>query len=131
MVQNGVINAGEELAHIALQDIGKAPRQRLCAVQGAMGTLAEAIGIGVGDKTAFKDRLDEVAERMVHDTVTKGRGGDEASFGFVDVKVGIRARTISAVAQARLQGEQMVFETVLKGRHRWPIALAFAGTAIG
>jgi hypothetical protein len=37
-----------------------------------MGALARAVGIGVEDETALKDRLDDGAERMVDDPIAEG-----------------------------------------------------------
>ncbi len=59
--QNGVIQCREMLHDIGPQHILIALRQPLQAVESAMGALADAIGVAIGDKTRIKDRLDDVA----------------------------------------------------------------------
>ena len=79
LLQNGVVNAGKKLAHINLQDISKLPRMLLAAVAGAMRTFADAVGIAVGDETALKNRLDNIAQSMMYDAITKRGGADQAA----------------------------------------------------
>ncbi len=106
--EDGVIYAGEELAYITGEHIGIATGKVGAAVQGPMGALAHPVGVGIVDETAFKDGLDDLAESVVDDPVTEGRGGDEAALGLVDVEAMVRARAIGLGEQFILELNQVV-----------------------
>ena len=78
--------AGKNWTHVALQHIAEAAGELLAAVQGAVGALAHPVGIAVVDEAALEDRLDDVAQGMVHHPVAKGRGADQPPLGLVDVE---------------------------------------------
>ena len=61
IAQNRVINRRKELHNIALQDVAIAARKLLGAVERAVRALAFAIGVGIVDELALKDRLDDIA----------------------------------------------------------------------
>ena len=81
-----MIDAGKELADVALQHIGGVPRQLLRAIQGAMRALADAVGIRICDKCAFEDGLNEVTERVMNHPVAEGCSGDQPTLGLMNVK---------------------------------------------
>ncbi len=91
-LQDGVVDAGKELAHIALQDIGVAAGKLLGAVQGAVGAFADPVGVRISDEAALEDRLDQVAQGVVDDPVAERGGRDQAALGFVDIKAVYRRR---------------------------------------
>ena len=94
MTQNRMIDAGKELADVALQHIGVVPRQLLRAIQGAVRALTEAVGVRIGDKCAFEDGLDEVTERMMDYPVAEGCGGDQPTLGLVNVEAVVQPRPV-------------------------------------
>ena len=126
-----MIDAGEKLPQVALQHRGVAARQLLHTLQGAVRALAEASGVGVSDEGTLEDRLDEVAQGMVHHAVAERCGGDEAALGFVDEEVRVGAWTIRVGAQGVLERQQVFFQTVFKGGHACLVALAAAGALVG
>ena len=79
-----MVDAGKELAHIALQDVAVAAGILLAAIQGAVRAFADPVGVAVVDEAALKERLDHVAQGVVHDPVAKGRGADQPPLGLVD-----------------------------------------------
>ena len=89
-----MINRRKELDDVALQDVAIFTRELLGAVERGVRPFAAAIGVGIENKCAFKDRLDDVAERVMHDAVAKWRGADESSLAVVQAKVGVRARDV-------------------------------------
>src|SRR5262245_28317139 len=126
-----MIDTGEELPQVTLQDIGVASGKFLRALEGAVCAFTEAVRVRVGNKGALKERLNEVTEGMVHDAVAKRGGGNQPLFGLVDEEVGVGARAISMGAQGILQGQKIIFQAVFKGGDGWVSTLTFAGTAVG
>jgi hypothetical protein len=63
---------------------------------GRVRAFTDAIGKAVGDEQALETRLDQVAQGVVHHTVTKGRGADGPPLGFVDDEVHVTAWFILA-----------------------------------
>ena len=59
--QDGVIDAGKELPHVALQDVGVAAGEPLAAIQRAVRALADAVGVAISDERALEERLDKIA----------------------------------------------------------------------
>ncbi len=68
--------------HITLEDIAVGPCPFRELPQGSVAAIAFAGGVGVGDETTLADGADDVAERMVDDTVPVGCSGDEPRLGF-------------------------------------------------
>lgn len=112
--QNCIIDAREELPHVARPHVLEPPRELLASVERAMRALTDAIRVRVKDEAALEDRLDEVAQGVVHDTIAKRRGADEPAFGFVDVKAFVGPGAIGLGAQLVLQFKKMVFQTMLE-----------------
>ena len=97
LMQDGVVYGWKELADIALQLVRELSRELLRTVQGAVSTLADAVGVAVEDETSFKERFDQVTERMMDDTITEGCGGDQAALRLVDEETGIGSGAIREI----------------------------------
>ncbi len=104
-VQNGVIDAGKELAQIKWHGKFVPPRKFLAAIQRTVRAFTDAVGVRVEDKTALEDRRDDIAQRVMHDAVAEIGGADEAALGFVDVKTVVFPRAIRFDAQFFLQAQ--------------------------
>jgi len=96
-----------------------------------MRTSALAVGVGVSDETALEARLNQIAERMVHDAVAKGGGADLASLGFVNIEMRVGARRVIKAQQVRLQFQQAVGQAVLESGDIVGAAFALGGLTVG
>jgi hypothetical protein len=126
-----VVDTRKELTDISLESILVPAGIELGAVQGAVGTLANAIGVAIRQEGPLKHRLDNVAQGMVDHPVAKRRGADEAALGFVDVKANIRAWAVAALGQLGPERHQIFFEPMFEPRHIGAAPFATAGLAIG
>jgi hypothetical protein len=57
--------------------------------------------IGVIDKAPFKDRLDDIAQRMMHDAIAEGSRFDDAFLRIVHHKLAIATVPICLMRQLR------------------------------
>ena len=126
-----MVDGGKELLDIALQHIAMAAGEVLAAVQRPMGAFAHAVGVGVVDEAALEERLHNIAERMVHHPITKGRGRNQPPLGFVDGEAGIGAGAIGFFGQFGLDLQQILRRIHLEACRRRAAALALAGLAPG
>jgi hypothetical protein len=69
--QNRVVNRREELLDIALEHAAVAAHEVRAAIQRGMGALPFSVGVAVADEFPLVDRLDDVAQGVVHHTVAK------------------------------------------------------------
>ena len=96
-----------------------------------MGSLADPIGITIEDKTAVEDRFHQVAQRMMHHAIPKGRGTDFAAFGFLDGKMCVVSRPIGLCRKVFLECQQMIRELEFKEGSRLPATFAPGRIAVG
>ncbi len=109
---------------IQFQHIRILPRKLLCAIHRRVRAFADAARIRVENKSSFKQRLDDLTQRMMHHAVAKRRGGNQARLGVVNAKRKILARRVRLVFQFRLQARQIFFQIIFKPRHIAVAALA-------
>lgn len=64
-----------------------------------MCAFADAVGVAMRDELALKQRLDAVAQRMMHHPVAEWGSADAALLGFVDGEVDIGARLVGEAGQ--------------------------------
>jgi len=112
--QDVVVEAGEELAEVALESVAKTAGETLKTIQRAMGALAHAVGERIGNEAALERRFDDLAKRMVHDPVAKRRGGNQSPFWFVDEEVGVWTRAVRAVAQFGLERQDVFLHAMFE-----------------
>jgi len=100
-----VVNLLKELADIALENkpmpIGKLPTtfpRRGCSFPYLTRVCA-------GDKPPLQNRLQQVAQRVVHHTIPEWRGRNQTSFGFMDLEKPVLAGAILAGKQFASQGK--------------------------
>ncbi len=74
-----MVDGGKELAHVQRQDVGVAAQVVRAAVEGAVRTLALAVGVGVVDEAALEERLDDVDQGVVYNAIAERGGGDQAA----------------------------------------------------
>ena len=122
--QDRVVDRGKVLADIGAQHVRVLPREVLAALDGAMGALAEAVGVAVRNEDPFESCFDGGAKGVMDDTVAKAGSADAAALGLVDHEMGVGPRPVFAEQQLALQLEQAVGMPVVEGRHRGAAAFA-------
>jgi hypothetical protein len=55
-----VVDAGEELAHVALEHVGMPPGEVLRPIQRGVSALALAVGVGIVDEARLENGADDV-----------------------------------------------------------------------
>src|SRR5690349_18109237 len=73
-----------------------------------MRALSMAVGVAVRDEAVVEDRLDQIAQRMMHHPVSKRRGTDLAPFGLMNVEMAIVTGAVTEAAQVILQRDQVI-----------------------
>ena len=96
-----MIDRREVLPDVCPQHVAIAARELLQPIDRPMRALAEAVGVAVGDEYALEARLDDRAQRVVHDPVAKSRRADLAPLRLVDEEVGVGAGPVRAVPAVR------------------------------
>ena len=109
MVEAVQVHVGEELAAVLASKVHIAPDRRVAS-------LSLAAGVRVVDEAPFKDRLDHIAQGMVHHSVAVRRRADQAPFGVEHEEVLIGPVQVSAVQKAFLDGEQFFFQVEIEKR---------------
>ena len=94
-----MVYAGKALADVTLQHVAMLASEGLAAIQRAVSTLAQAIGIAVVDEAALEERPNDAHQRMVDHPVTEGSGGDEARLGLRDAETAVGSGTVAAIPQ--------------------------------
>lgn len=74
-----------------------------------MCTLSLATGVAVWMEVSIKDRFEDIQDRMMYDTVSVGRGGDQTSLWARDFVRRERAGAVGARAQLALQTKEVTF----------------------
>lgn len=110
LFQNLVVKAGKKLFDVALQHIRVPPRIMLVPFNRLMGSLADAVGIGIVDKRFFKNRFHDLTKGMVYHPISKRRGADKPALGVVDIKGGVRARVVGFGFELGLEAEKQLSE---------------------
>ncbi len=123
--QRSVVHGWEELMHVTLEKIPMPARKVLGAVQGGVGALAGAAGVGVVNETRLPEGHDDPAEGVVHHPVPEGRRADETQLAFLNVEVAVRSRLVGLSRELVLQLEEIRLQVVLEGGHFPPVALPF------
>ena len=101
--QDGVVDGGKELPHIALEDVPVPARICLRPIQRPVRAFSDAIGVAVMDKAPLKDRLDGIAQRVMHHPVAKGRRRDQPPLRCVDGETAVRPGPVSLADQFLVQ----------------------------
>lgn len=101
-----MVDAGEILRNIRSQRKAVTITVALVLLQCAVGTLSDAIGIGVGNKSALENRADDGVERVMHHPVTKRRGAYQSSLRVTHHKVNMLSRLIGAAGELALKAKQ-------------------------
>lgn len=107
--ENGVIDIGEVAADIALKNVGMRPGKVSEALECPVGAVADAVGVGVLNEGPFDRRHDDLANGMMHHSIAIGCSGDEARFGFVDLKGAIGTGLIGLGFEFVLEFEEFGF----------------------
>ena len=79
-----------------------------------MGTVADAVGVGVMDESALEDGLDDVAEGVMNNPIAVRCGGNPAGLGVIDFKVEIVAGLIGSGLKFGLELEDFCFKVLVK-----------------
>src|SRR5512135_1179759 len=105
-----MIDAGKELADVALENVAVASQIMLEPVHSRMGALAPAAGIGVLDESALEERLDDIAQGVMDHPVAVGRGADQPLLGLVDVERPVGTWAICLLDEFALEPQQLPFQ---------------------
>ena len=93
-----MIDRREMFDNIEPKDIAVLAAPPLELIYRPMGPFLFAIGVAVWVEAGLKERLDHIAEGMMHNPISEGGCADESSFRLFDLKVGIRSRSVAAIA---------------------------------
>lgn len=85
------------LHHVTAQHIAIAASIGLQLIDCAVGSVTYPVGIAVRMEASVKQRLDQIAQRMMHDSVTERSSTDLPALGFVDIEVDVVAGVIGSV----------------------------------
>lgn len=111
------MNAGEVAADVALQDIFVFANALTVVTQCAVSAFIFSVGVAVVDEGALKNRLDDLAEGVVDNSIAVGCGGNNSRFGFVNLKVVVFAGLVCFLLELSLEFQEIVFETVVEGEN--------------
>ncbi len=114
VLEDDMINAGEIFAHVALENVATAAGELDEALEGAVGAVAGAVGVAIGDEAALDGGHDDVAEGMVDNAVPVGGSGDEARLGVEDAEGAVATRSVGVGLELLLEAEEVAFEVVVK-----------------
>lgn len=99
------------------------------AAQGAVGTVALAVGIAGSNEAALQGRGDHGDQGVMHNSIAEGGGAHQPGLGFADHELAIGTRRVVEAAQFLLQQKHFSFQIGREGEHLRPVALAPAGLA--
>ena len=86
--------------------IRETARQLLQASDCPMCSLADTVGVTVGDELAFEHGFDDVAQRVMDHPIAKRRGADPLAFRLADRQMRVGAGAIRAGLEFILQLQQ-------------------------
>ena len=107
--ENIVIDIGEVAADVALKDVLVGPSKVGEALEGAVGAVACAVGVGVFDEGMFYGWHYDLADGAMNHSVAIRCGGNEAGFGFVDLEVAVGTGLIGLGFEFVLEFEEFGF----------------------
>jgi hypothetical protein len=90
------------LHDVAPQHVAKAPRPGLQLIDGAVRPLAGPVGVAVREETGLEERLNDIAQCVVHDSVAEWCGADASQLRLANEKVDIGARPVGSRSQVVL-----------------------------
>jgi len=96
-----------------------------------MDTLAFPTVVRVVYKGFIKNRLDDVAERVMDVSVTVRRCTDQSLFGIINEEIVVCAVVVGLIVQLPLNSEQLMFEVQVEYRLRLLEALVFLSFSSG
>jgi hypothetical protein len=129
--QDRVVDAWKELAEVELEDKREPARELLAMIERSVGSLASSIREALRNEAALEERLDEVAEGVMDDSVAERCRADQAALGLVDEEAAVASGSVRPFAQLGLQCNQVIFEAMLEGSHIGVAPLASARLAPG
>jgi hypothetical protein len=126
-----MIDRREIFDHIPVESVAVPAHPGVTLIQRLVRALAHAAGKIRVDETRLPDRLDDLAQCVVHHPVAKRRRADQPPLGLADVETVIVAGAVGPIPQLVLQRQQIALHIELERGHRRPVALALAGGAKG
>ena len=123
-LQNLVVDAWEVFTHVALQRVVAVLHKMRQPVRRCVRPFAFAAGIRIVDKNALEDRLDDIAQRVMHHTVPVGRSAYKPGLGIIDRKGAIISRPVCMLDKLPLQTRQLRLKSVVECDCCRAIALA-------
>jgi hypothetical protein len=120
--KNCSIDAWKVFLNIALQYVAIVTGEVCEALEGAMGTVAHSVCVGVADEASLEDGHNYLAKGVVNYPITFGAsgaievwgGGNNAGFGFKYFKGAIFAGLVAAGSELGLEGDEVAFEVVVE-----------------
>lgn len=109
-----MVHTWEKLTNIRTPDVFVMSHKILTAVKRAMCSFTDAVGIGILNKTLFKQWFYDAAKCMMYKLIPEARSADETSLGLMDVKRMITTRLVSIALQQIDNREQVCIQVMLK-----------------
>lgn len=126
-----MIDALKVFSDIAFEHISVFPGKGRITVHGCMSSFIGTAGVGIMNKHSVKERLNDIAKGMVHDSVAVRGGADQAFFGVVDFKIAVSAMAIPFSQKLALKAQQLLFQIEIIQCRGGLKALAFLRFASG
>jgi hypothetical protein len=123
-----MVDRREMFHDIQAQYVSIVPGKLLQTVNCTMRTFAFAIGITITDETRLEPGLDNIADRMMYDPITKRGCTDFAPFRLIHVEVSVRPGQVTPILQFVLQIQQIIGPIRLEGRYGVPATLSNRGS---
>lgn len=122
-----MIDAGEVFADVALEDVATGPGEAGELAEGAVGAIADAVGVGVMNEDALEDGGDDGADGVMNYAVSVGCGGDHARFGGLDLEGGVGTGAVGLGVELVLELDEVGFEAVVEAEDVGAEAFAALG----
>jgi len=107
------------------------PKPRLNVLYTRMGSLAGSTGKGVREQKVLEDRANDVADRVLHQSILESERRDIPGFGFIDGEFPIRPDPVTTFEQLRLDFPKPHFVIFLEVEITPGHALVLGGSGVG
>jgi hypothetical protein len=126
-----MVNTRIELRHVAAQYVLMPARPRLIPVNRLMLSPAGPAGVRVVDECGLEHRFQHSQQRMVHNSVTERRRGNQPALLLVDIEAPVRPGSVRPARKLVLQPKQFDLKPGFERGDSQLRALTAAGTAEG
>ena len=125
-----MVNGGKVFDDVSVETVAVATYPSVTLIQRPMSPSSHPAGVTGVDKARFPDRLNDVAQSVVHHSVAEWCRTDQTTLWLIDIKVVVRARVIGLVTQFSLELQQVSLHIKLKGGYLDSAPFAPASLAV-